>query len=170
MLIVHSSPATSYDCGERRRTVQRQSLNCRWWDEWDDYTGFNEKTDFTVSCNQDELDVTDRPGPIRNDILILNPGAPTSSMIVDDCLENGIDYVLVTESTWLKLHQWYGGGPALILVDVDGTSRIRLALELRVKTTANNTEGTVFLSREVSGNLPMSLAEGLKLSLLARTP
>ncbi|PIA48768.1 hypothetical protein AQUCO_01300006v1 [Aquilegia coerulea] len=82
-------------------------LSNRWYMEWLRYTGQDSDENSTVST-------VCRPGQIDNHHLVIGG----SDSYGDDLellktLQEGHDYVLVSQDVWKILYDWYKGGPAL---------------------------------------------------------
>ncbi|PIA43886.1 hypothetical protein AQUCO_01800136v1 [Aquilegia coerulea] len=91
-------------------------LSNRWYMEWLKYTEQDSNDNSKVSTEGILSAGVCRPGPIDNRHLVI--GASHSRYGDDDLdlirtLQEGHDYVLVSQEVWKRLHDWYKGGPAL---------------------------------------------------------
>ncbi|KAE8710711.1 Ubiquitin carboxyl-terminal hydrolase 9 [Hibiscus syriacus] len=98
-------------------------ISSRWFQRWERYVQIG--TDKNLNGNQSSdsrhsngasSSVAERSGPIDNSDIIENGGdcdCKEHEIQLRRTLMEGQDYVLVPQGVWEKLHQWYGGGPAL---------------------------------------------------------
>lgn len=94
-------------------------VSTRWFSSWQKYTG-QEVGSFLFSKDCPDMEssrmpnTAARPGPIdNNDIVENGDDADIDQIQISRTLEEGRDYLLIPKEAWDKLHQWYGGGPAL---------------------------------------------------------
>lgn len=87
----------------------------RWFSSWQRYTrqGVGESLIDEKSSESQDMDVlslksADRPGQIDNSDLVLNKnGCEGDELEIRRMLEEGRDYVLVSQQVWEKLLDWY---------------------------------------------------------------
>ncbi|KAL8150318.1 hypothetical protein V2J09_020126 [Rumex salicifolius] len=90
----------------------------RWYAGWQRYVGEDVDPCLT-DCSSDNggpnvPKILQRPGPIDNtDILSSVNEVQNNEFELSRPLEEGRDYVLVSEEVWKKLFEWYKGGPPL---------------------------------------------------------
>ncbi|KAF9587086.1 hypothetical protein IFM89_039694 [Coptis chinensis] len=88
-------------------------LSNRWFIKWQKYTGQyldDLSMDDHITVSQ-LLPSPPRPGQIDNHHLLVNTQGDDFELI--RTLDEGTDYVLLSQQVWKKLHDWYKGGPAL---------------------------------------------------------
>ncbi|PON61141.1 Ubiquitinyl hydrolase [Trema orientale] len=96
-------------------------ISNRWFSSWQRYTrhSIGESLVDEQSSESQSMDIlsfksADRPGEIDNSDIVLNEnGSEGGELEICRMLEEGRDYVLVSQQVWEKLLDWYKGGPAL---------------------------------------------------------
>ncbi|XP_062074713.1 ubiquitin carboxyl-terminal hydrolase 10-like isoform X2 [Humulus lupulus] len=96
-------------------------ISNRWFSSWQRYTkqGMAESLVDEQSSGSQNMDVitlksANRPGQIDNSDIVLNSkDSDGDELELHRMLEEGRDYVLVSQQVWERLLSWYKGGPAL---------------------------------------------------------
>ena len=113
---------------------------CTWWDQWAAYSGYGS----TGEAVRESL----RPGEIDNTRLLQKcprPGKHLSWLWAKKGLREGVEYRVVTDKTWNMLHQWYTGGPALLAMPEADSYRILPAVQLTIRSSADNMERKLYI-------------------------
>jgi len=76
-------------------------LSSKWYDAWKRYVGYD-----------GYKSPTNAPGEIDNQSILEPSSVPSEELVRSSVMEN-TDFVIVSESMWRVLQQWYGGGPPL---------------------------------------------------------
>lgn len=84
---------------------------CRWFRGWEAYVGINKSNDdltFSVKLNGVLPHTSCRPGTIDNSVLLSDEIDGESNVrSLRRNLREGVDYCLVPQEVWKKLHEWY---------------------------------------------------------------
>ncbi|CAL9158927.1 unnamed protein product, partial [Musa hybrid cultivar] len=83
----------------------------RWWMEWQQYVGLDQSDD---NYNEGLFGIPRRPGEVDNSNLVVNESAMEGNELdLKRSLQEGEDYSLVPQEVWMKILEWYQGGPEL---------------------------------------------------------
>ncbi|KAF5179141.1 Ubiquitin carboxyl-terminal hydrolase [Thalictrum thalictroides] len=91
-------------------------LSNRWFMQWLKYTGQDSDENSTVSKVSNGILLAEvcRPGQIDNYHLVMSGNdSYGDDLELIRTLQEGHDYVLVSQEVWKRLYDWYKGGPAL---------------------------------------------------------
>ncbi|XP_047315715.1 ubiquitin carboxyl-terminal hydrolase 9-like [Impatiens glandulifera] len=137
-------------------------VSTRWFSTWQKYTGQEIGAFlFSKDCPDTESsrmpNTADRPGPIDNSDIVENGDyADIDQIEISKTLEEGRDYFLVPKEAWDKLHQWYGGGPALPRkVISQGVDNKKLSVEvfslcLKLIDSKDNSQSVIRMSKQAN--------------------
>lgn len=129
-------------------------ISQRWWMEWQQYVGFDHSD---VNSSQSVFSIPCRPGEIDNSCLVLNEALTQSNELdLKEGLQEGQDYILVSQEVWKKLLEWYHGGPELPRnIISEGYTNKKFNVEvyplcLQVVDGRDMSERTIKISRQAS--------------------
>ncbi|KAK1306188.1 Ubiquitin carboxyl-terminal hydrolase 9 [Acorus calamus] len=125
-------------------------VSSRWWSQWQKYVQVDENTE--QSSIEVIMDVPCRPGEIDNSLLVDSNGE-SNEPVLRSFLQEMLDYVLVPEEVWKKLHEWYKGGPAFPReLITQGLSRISIVeiypLHLQVIDSRDDSIQNIHISKK----------------------
>ncbi|CAL9751500.1 unnamed protein product [Musa acuminata subsp. burmannicoides] len=79
--------------------------------EWQQYVGLDQSDD---NSNEGLFGIPRRPGEVDNSNLVVNESAMEGNELdLKRSLQEGEDYSLVPQEVWMKILEWYQGGPEL---------------------------------------------------------
>ncbi|KAI7733857.1 hypothetical protein M8C21_028642 [Ambrosia artemisiifolia] len=136
-------------------------ISTRWFTKWQKYVGEETGEYELEEASVDEQSSTltkagERPGPIDNtDIINNEDGRDGGDLQLYRTLTENIDYVLVPQVVWEKLHGWYKGGPALprqmISVGILKTLSVEVyPLALKLIDSRDKSEIIIHISKKAS--------------------
>ncbi|XP_078151935.1 ubiquitin carboxyl-terminal hydrolase 9-like [Carex rostrata] len=121
-----------------------------WWMNWKSYVGFGISAAITENGTHNDP----RPGEIDNSKLVSE--GTSNGLELQRNLQEDFDYTLVPHEVWIRLHEWYKGGPEIARrVISDGESRKFKVVEvyplsLRVTDEQGSLGTTVQISRKAT--------------------
>ncbi|KAJ1689237.1 hypothetical protein LUZ63_013392 [Rhynchospora breviuscula] len=121
-----------------------------WWMNWRTYVGF----DISNAITENGTHYNPRPGEIDNSKLILEETSNGPTLLRN--LQEGSDYTLVPREVWIKLQEWYKGGPEIPRkVISDGEIRKTKVVEvyplwLQLTDERNYSKTTIQISRKAT--------------------
>ncbi|XP_035842496.1 ubiquitin carboxyl-terminal hydrolase 9 isoform X2 [Helianthus annuus] len=135
-------------------------LSTRWFKKWQKYVGeeIGEYEMEDVSIDKQSSTLTkagERPGPIDNaDIVKNEEGRDGGDLQLHRTLTEQVDYVLVPQLVWEKLHGWYKGGPALprqmISLGIQKTLSVEVyPLALKLMDSRDKSETIIHISKKI---------------------
>ncbi|KAJ0634602.1 putative ubiquitinyl hydrolase 1 [Helianthus annuus] len=136
-------------------------LSTRWFKKWQKYVGeeIGEYEMEDVSIDKQSSTLTkagERPGPIDNTDIVKNEeGRDGGDLQLHRTLTEQVDYVLVPQLVWEKLHGWYKGGPALprqmISLGIQKTLSVEVyPLALKLMDSRDKSETIIHISKKAS--------------------